>query len=385
MPRNLICLIDGTQVSASTTDRYGSYSNVFELAYLLQLSDETGDHSPQIVFYASGISSQPDNSSYYNLATGNSIMSQIVDQYTNLCSNFDFDAAKKNNPDRIYLFGFSRGAMAIRAIAGLIAEFGLLQPQDIKHMPVLLDAWNKGEGAKGIGKEIRLIGAEIEFVGLFDSVMGGIESLGVFNPVRFSNLQMPGKCKHGVHLLAVDDNRFLFRPKPWEGRQPPRNALGKKAEDRWMRQIWMPGVHADVGGIGDQIWGEAALLAMIFYLRQHTCLALRPDLVREREEHLNKLVDQKRFEIRPHKWSFPGFPRQAGKKEEWFERRHPICDQLSSIKYGKSKRFDWRKLVFGRNFEPMDVDEDLAKYFDQILEVDEGRMDRGTNGETTPT
>ena len=61
MPRNLISLIDGTMVLASRTEQYGSYSNIFELACLLQLSDRSEDGSPQIVFYTSGISSQPDN------------------------------------------------------------------------------------------------------------------------------------------------------------------------------------------------------------------------------------------------------------------------------------------------------------------------------------
>src|SRR5262245_40827926 len=115
MTKHLISLIDGTKVSAARTDTYKAYSNVFELACLLQLKDRTED-GPQIVFYTSGISSQPDNDSIFNQMTGNTIKSQIVDQYTNICANFDFKAAERGKQDKIYLFGFSRGAMAARAL-----------------------------------------------------------------------------------------------------------------------------------------------------------------------------------------------------------------------------------------------------------------------------
>ena len=70
MPRHLICLIDGTMVSAAHTERTESYSNIFELACLLQREMNNSAGEPQIVFYRSGISSQPDSRSLVNAATG---------------------------------------------------------------------------------------------------------------------------------------------------------------------------------------------------------------------------------------------------------------------------------------------------------------------------
>lgn len=37
MGRHLICLINGTKVSANQASEYQGYSNVYELAYMLQL------------------------------------------------------------------------------------------------------------------------------------------------------------------------------------------------------------------------------------------------------------------------------------------------------------------------------------------------------------
>jgi uncharacterized protein (DUF2235 family) len=369
MARNLISLIDGTMVSASNTTGYSSYSNIFELACLLQLNDRSADGCPQIVFYTSGISSQPDNSSPYNLATGNSIKSQIVDQYTNICANFDFGSARGGKPDKIYLFGFSRGAMAIRALAGLIAEFGLLDPRDIRHLPVLLDRWDRTQGVGSIPDDIKLLPVEIEFIGLFDSVMGGVEWMSMFNPIRFSNTMLPARCRHGVQILAIDENRTLFKPKPWGGAQEARTAAGCRGPDCYLRQIWMPGVHADVGGTGNAVWGRASLLAMTFYLDQLTQLRLDPEWLREKEDKLRASIDDGRLFIRPHRGLLARFARRPSDDGARAERRHPIGERLRRVNYAGREPFDWFDKVLSGRFDRLPVDDDLARYFARVLDI----------------
>ena len=369
MSRNLISLIDGTMVSASRTGGYNSYSNIFELACLLQLTDTSADGAPQIVFYTSGISSQPDNWSPWNLATGNSIKSQIVDQYTNICANFDFDSAKRGFPDRIYLFGFSRGAMAIRALAGLIAEFGLLHPRDIRHLPIILDLWDRSMGVGRVPDYIDLLPVEIEFVGLFDSVMGGFEQLGFFNPIRFRNSKLPARVKHGVQLLAIDENRSLFKPKPWEGANEARTAEGYKASDRWIRQIWMPGVHADIGGTGDPTWGRASLLAMTYYLQRWTPLSLDGEWLREKENKLRISIDDGPVFIKPHRGMLSFFQRRPDGSPARAESCHPISTRLQEVTYGNRERYAWYDQVMGTRFAGVGVDEELAAYFAGVLDI----------------
>ena len=370
MPRNLISLIDGTRISASQTYDNKAYSNVFELACLLQLDDRVDEKTPQIVFYTSGISSQPDTSSIFNLLTGNSIRSQIVDQYTNICANFNFEEAVNGHPDRIYLFGFSRGAMAVRAVASLIAEFGLLHPRDIRYLPQILDKWDQCLGAASLPDHIRRVPAEIEFIGLFDPVMGGFGGLSMFNPIQFSNSQMPAKCKHGVQILAIDENRFYFKPKRWEGVRPGRRADGSAApKSRYLKQIWMPGVHADVGGTGHQVWGRAALLAMIFYIDHKTTLRLNREWITEKESNLRAGIDHGNLMIEPHRVFLPAYVRKPSDKSEWQERRHPICDQLKSLTFHGSEDYNWRALVFDRHFQRLNADKDLAAYFRKVLSL----------------
>ncbi len=369
MPRNLISLVDGTMVSASQTSEYGSYSNIFELACLLQLSDRSADGSPQIVFYTSGISSQPDTSSAYTLLTGNSIKSQIVDQYTNICANFDFAAAKAGKPDKIYLFGFSRGAMAIRALCGLIAEFGLLEPRDIRHLPIILDRWDRSQGIGGVPSGINLVEVDIEFVGLFDSVMGGIERLSMFNPVRFTNSQMPLRCKRGIQILAIDENRGLFKPKPWQGIKRAENRKDARA-GRYMRQIWMPGVHSDVGGTGNPTWGWASLLAMVFYLERQTNLGLSREWVAKLEDKLRRAVEAERHFINLHKRYFTNFIRRPSGEDAWFERRHPIGEILRRVNYNGREPYDWREKVLEARYKGIETDDDLFAYFDSIFRGD---------------
>jgi uncharacterized protein (DUF2235 family) len=383
VPRNLISLIDGTRISASQTYDNKSYSNVFELACLLQLDDGADSKTPQIVFYTSGIASQPDTSSIFNLLTGNSIRSQVVDQYTNICANFNFEEAVKGNPDRIYLFGFSRGAMAVRAVASLIAEFGLLHPRDIRFLPQILDKWDKSLGAGSLPDHIRRVNAEIDFIGLFDPVMGGLSGLSMFNPIRFHNSQLPAKCKHGVQILSIDENRFYFEPKRWEGALPGRRADGSAAPKRYLKQIWMPGVHADVGGTGHQVWGRAALLAMIFYIDHKTTLGLDRNWIKEKEHNLRAAIDHGNLMIEPHRVFMPAYVRKPSNKSDWHERRHPICDQLDALNYDGSKDYNWRELVFDRYFQRLDADKDLAAYFRKVLMLN-GSRNTGRSKPTEP-
>ena len=366
MSRHLIGLIDGTLVSASRKPDDSSYSNVFELACLLQVHQNAEDGGPQIVFYTSGISSQPDNSSLWNLATGNSIMSQIIDQYTNICSNYDFEAAKSGDPDKIYLFGFSRGAMAVRALAGLIAEFGLLEPEDIAMLPRILDAWSRSKGRGNLKGEIRLRRAEVEFVGLFDSVMGGVEWLSIFNPIRFESLSVPARCRTAVQILAIDENRPHFRNKFWDG-LVPRKGYPEFETRRKLRQIWMPGVHSDIGGTGNPIWGNASFLAMIFYISNNTNLALKGETVKIKEDNFRQSVIDAKFFIDPHPGLFNRHKRKPIVSKNSQEFRHPICSVLERITFAGRQRYDWRDKVFAPRFAQTSGDPELDSYFETIF------------------
>ncbi|HEU0147505.1 MAG TPA: DUF2235 domain-containing protein [Bradyrhizobium sp.] len=66
---------------------------------------------------------------------------------------------------------------------------------------------------------------------------------------------------NAVQLLAIDDNRNpSFSPLLWDG----------KAPNQTVEQIWMPGVHADIGGCSDgRFLGNMALLTMLDRMKAH--------------------------------------------------------------------------------------------------------------------
>jgi len=367
MVRHLVGLIDGTMVSPSTASAYGSYSNVFELACLLQLSDRSDDGGPQIVFYSSGISSRPDTWSPYDLVTGNSIWSQIIDQYINICSNYNFDAPEGSR-DKIYLFGFSRGAMAIRALAGLISEFGLLRPEHIRDLPIVLDAWNRSLGKPNLNPKVEVENAEVEFVGLFDSVMGGVSWLRTFNPIRFKNFKLPARCRRAVQILAIDENRRHFKPNVWDGITPRARKPDFDAT-RMLKQIWMPGLHSDVGGTGNAVWGRASFLAMVHFIKEHTNLGIRQSAIDAKEERFREGYHSRHYFIDQHRSIGKGFRRNPRDPNSGDETLHPICNDLETVTFNRRPGYPWCANVLAARFETLKVDPDLQRYFDDILQI----------------
>ena len=364
MSRHLISLIDGTMVSASQAAGFASYSNVYELGYLLQLRDTSEDGKPQVVFYTSGISSQPGTRDAISLITGNPIYSQIVDQYTNICANYDFSEKDEAKKDKIYIFGFSRGAMAARALAGLICTYGLLKPGDIRAAPAVVAAWQQRRNAPD---EIELHEAGVEFIGVFDSVMGGIEGMKMFNPIRFPDGLVPSGCKHAIQILAIDEDRRFFKPKIWEGRMDCPMGEGKCG----YRQIWMPGVHSDVGGTGNTVWGRAAMLTMMHYIDTWTQLTLDKEWRTRKEKNLRKSIKENMIFVERHRPFAPfRMSRAPSSAADTAECYHPIVDFVKRWNVDGKANYDWKTKEFDARFKTLtsrEVEPGLYDYFEGIL------------------
>src|SRR5262249_53440448 len=66
---------------------------------------------------------------------------------------------------------------------------------------------------------------------------------------------------HGVHILSIDETRADFTPIVWTSRSQ---------EDQVLEQIWLPGVHGDIGGgYDDAFLSTISLLTMIDKLSQY--------------------------------------------------------------------------------------------------------------------
>ena len=113
MSKNIVLLSDGTGNSSSKLFT----TNVWRLYQALDLTDP----ARQIAYYDDGVGT----SSFKPLAIlggvfGFGLKRNVIDIYSFCCRNY-------RRGDRIYGFGFSRGAFTIRVVAGFIARVGLVR------------------------------------------------------------------------------------------------------------------------------------------------------------------------------------------------------------------------------------------------------------------
>jgi type VI secretion system (T6SS) phospholipase Tle1-like effector len=109
--RNIVLLSDGTGNSAAKLNK----TNIWRLYQALDLSGED-----QIAFYDDGVGTSGIRPlRLFGGGFGWGLSRNIRDLYRFLCRHY-------RPGDRIYLFGFSRGAFTVRTVAALIAKCGVL-------------------------------------------------------------------------------------------------------------------------------------------------------------------------------------------------------------------------------------------------------------------
>jgi uncharacterized protein (DUF2235 family) len=118
MPKNLVLFSDGTGNSSGKLFK----TNVWRLYQALDLTDPQHPEQPrQFAYYDDGVGT----SSFKPLAVlggafGVGLARNVLDLYVFLCRMYE-------PGDRIYAFGFSRGAFTIRVLVGLVMTQGLLR------------------------------------------------------------------------------------------------------------------------------------------------------------------------------------------------------------------------------------------------------------------
>ncbi len=184
--------------------------------------------------------------SMVDLAAGVGINGQIRRAY-------GFIASRYRPGDKIFLFGFSRGAYAVRSLAGVIDRVGLLSPGSATESNIRqVFRYYQGDAAKNSARAFRRVhcrkDVEIEMIGVWDTV----KALGIQYPILWRLAPQPTEfhdealgeaTRNGFHALALDENRTAFKPVLWSCREGWHGHL---------EQAWFRGAHADVGGqIGD--------------------------------------------------------------------------------------------------------------------------------------
>jgi uncharacterized protein (DUF2235 family) len=252
--KHIILGIDGTWQAAF---RDPFQSNVHRMNISLNFEDDTPDRKPQIFIYSAGVGTANRSSQTIAGATGEGMGAIILESYINLASNYV-------PGDRIYIFGFSRGAFAARALTGLISHSGLLEANSLS---LTEHAWKyfTGESSQFDYSQHKADATyqdvSVEFLGVWDTVSGPFKREQILQKYRFKNLLLDPIVKTGVHIISIDESRGDYLPIPW---------LGRSNETQNMEQIWMPGVHADIGGgYSEAFLSTASLLLMIDKLSEH--------------------------------------------------------------------------------------------------------------------
>jgi uncharacterized protein (DUF2235 family) len=221
---------------------------------------------------------------------GDNIEQIILRAYVNVCANFRLG-------DEIALIGFSRGAVAARIFSRLVSDFGILTAKNL----LLLDSlWNefveissirtdvvydekrqklKDELASAAGEPAfhTVPGFPIRFLGCFDTVMGAADEIWSDN-VKFRDGFPATGVQHVAHLMSMHDARKDFELKQFD--VPP----VWDHQERAFRQMWMPGVHSDVGGgYTENFISSIALLTMAKMLEKYAGVVMHKESVVEVE------------------------------------------------------------------------------------------------------
>ncbi len=184
---------------------------------------------------------------------------------------YSFIASSWKPGDHLFLFGFSRGAYTVRAVASLLHVLGILRPghDDLAKFALrMLSAKDKvrpEDGGAGIDFELladlgRTFSVErcpVHFVGVWDTV----SSVGwLSNPLSLPHTADNPSISIGRHAVSIDERRAFFRTNLWF----PTPTGGPKD----VLQVWFPGDHCDVGGGHSDGRTTASDVALAWMLRE---------------------------------------------------------------------------------------------------------------------
>ena len=296
---NLVVFSDGTGNSSGKLFR----TNVWRTYQALDLADpQDPEHPRQFAFYDDGVGT----SSFKPLAMlggaiGVGLARNVRDLYAFVCRTYQ-SADDEGRPDRIYAFGFSRGAFTIRVLVGLISNQGILTydgdeaalarnvrlayrryrrerfTQKLSLVGPIrrirdagIDGYHRARGLPTY-TEVRKSSRNpesIAFVGLWDTV----DAYGLpvdeltraidrwIWPLSMPNKTLSGKVKIARHALGLDDERNTFHPKLWDETEADiRHVVEVRARDPHdpqrrvpalrprIDQVWFAGVHSNLGG-----------------------------------------------------------------------------------------------------------------------------------------
>jgi uncharacterized protein (DUF2235 family) len=266
--KNIVICCDGTG------DEFGrSNSNVVKL-YQTIICD-----SGQVAYYHPGLGTMGARNALtrvgkwwttaIGLAFGYGISDNVADAYQFLMRTFQ-------PGDRVYLFGFSRGAYTARALAGMLRLLGLLTAGNEALIPYAIrmaKARHIDFAVAGAFKKTFSRECKPHFIGVWDTV----SSVGwIYNAVRFAFTRATKNPDLNIvrHAVAIDERRVFFRQNLFGDPNHP---------EQDVEEVWFAGVHRDVGGGYPEEESQLAQIALRWMLIEAERAGLRADQQRKAE------------------------------------------------------------------------------------------------------
>lgn len=273
MSKNIVICCDGTG------NEFGDHnSNVVKLYSTLIIDGRT-----QVGYYHPGVGTMGAPTAtnrlskawsvVMGLAFGGGLLANVGDAYRYLMDTYE-------DGDKVFLFGFSRGAYTVRALAGVLHMFGLLCPGNDGLIPYVIRMFARrtrkaggmthtfevAEGFKAtFGRDCPL-----HLVGVWDTV----SSVGwVWDPLKLPYTAQNPAMIHGRHAVSIDERRCYFRNNLW----------GKELPGQNIKQVWFAGVHSDVGGSYAPAFSGLSQIALEWMLCEAAELGLIVDSARAKK------------------------------------------------------------------------------------------------------
>jgi len=266
MARNIVLFIDGT----GNEDRAGHESNVLLLSGMTEsAAADPQARRTQVQHYIEGVGTDKPHrlsppwlvaarlkhppkllhrtlGNLAGAAAGYGIARRIKEAYAFLVQHYE-------HGDNVYLFGFSRGAYAVRSLAGFLQKVGVLLQRDIAHVEEAFHAYEHGGNLERVMRRLgfprpadreRGTDLSIHMIGVWDTVaMHGVpRSVQWLHPsldTTFHDTRVPDYVANVRHALALHEVREPFEPLLFSDKCHGYQSL---------LQVWFPGAHSDVGG-----------------------------------------------------------------------------------------------------------------------------------------
>ena len=230
MPKNIVICCDGTDNKLTIKEN----TNVIHLYSCLEKS------SRQTTYYHPGVGTiAPSGARSWlarkwdvvkDMVSASSLEDNVKDAYVFLMDTYE-------DGDKIFLFGFSRGAYTVRMLSGLIEMFGLLEKGNSSHLRYALEIYAKGDEMFEIANSYKSRFSrkiEIHFIGIWDTVVAAGGLISYYKNFPYSQrLSITNTVRHAI---AIDERRKHYY-------------YYEVADDHpnYM-EVLFAGVHSDVGG-----------------------------------------------------------------------------------------------------------------------------------------